>query len=436
MGQIQDNKSLEKGRLQGQVRRLQDESYDLKKHVATIHSSNKLTLVQRKIANALLFNAYRGLLTESEFTIHIAELCHLIGYNSHEHRAIKNALVSLISTVIEWNLVDKEKLNSEEQWNASAIISDASIKGAVCTYSYSNRMRQLLHSPDRYGRVNMKTQARFKSSYGLALYENCIRYQTVRETPWLDILVFRKLMGVSEAKYAAFKDFRKRVIEIAVKEVNEYTSFDVDYILRKVGRKVVAVKFTIVKQAMIPKEEAALPIIDQMHKEFGFSLQQANEALSHYGETYIKEKITIVTNSASFQQGSIANLANYLHSALQQDYQSVKSSHAAVSQGLDLKSKQKREESQQAKQRQHYEKYCRTQLLNHFDTLPTQTQADLLAQFQQTIEGSFYLPLFLKDGIRNAVVESRFLSFMGEANLKPTNLESFEDYVSREPSHH
>ena len=36
---------------------------ELKKHVAVIHSSNKLTLLQRKIANALLFNAYEELLT-------------------------------------------------------------------------------------------------------------------------------------------------------------------------------------------------------------------------------------------------------------------------------------------------------------------------------------------------------------------------------------
>lgn len=220
-------------------------NYDLKKHVAAIHSANKLSLVQRKIANALLFNAYSELANKQEHHIHIRTLCTLIGYNSNELNAIKKALVSLISTVVEWNLIDKERADNTGVWNASAIIADASIDGAVCTYSYSNKMRQLLFHPEMYGRLNMQVQARFKSSYGLVLYENCARYQNIQETPWFDMEIFRKLMGVSEDKYLAFKDFRKRVIDPAVKEVNKHSSMDISYLLKKIGRTPVAIKFHI-----------------------------------------------------------------------------------------------------------------------------------------------------------------------------------------------
>lgn len=44
---------------------------ELKKHVAIIHSSNKISLLQRKISNALLFNAYDDLLTKDEHEIHV-----------------------------------------------------------------------------------------------------------------------------------------------------------------------------------------------------------------------------------------------------------------------------------------------------------------------------------------------------------------------------
>src|SRR6187401_1529078 len=92
---------------------------ELKKHVATIHSSNKLSLLQRKIANALLFNAYDDLLNKEEHVIHIMTLCNLIGYDSNDHKTIKKALVNLLATVIEWNLVDGNKLNVDGVWNAS-----------------------------------------------------------------------------------------------------------------------------------------------------------------------------------------------------------------------------------------------------------------------------------------------------------------------------
>lgn len=279
-------------------------NFDLKKHVAAIHSANKLTLVQRKIANALLFNAYHELAEKQEHQIHIRTLCELIGYNSNELNAIKKALVSLISTVIEWNLVDKERLDNTEVWNASAIIADASINGAICTYSYSNKMRQLLFRPEMYGRLNMQVQARFNSSYGLVLYENCIRYQNIQETPWFDMLLFRKLMGVDEGKYAVFKDFRKRVIDIAVKEVNEYSGLTVDYLLKKVGRTPVAIKFSV--EPSHPKLSSFSSIEKVLHQEFSFSKQQAAAAVADFGEAYVEEKIAVVKNSASYKNGSVA----------------------------------------------------------------------------------------------------------------------------------
>src|SRR3990167_7227073 len=128
---------------------------ELKKHVGAIHSSNKLSLLQRKIANALLFNAYDDLLEKEEYEIHIGTLCKLIGYDSNDHKTIKKGLVNLLATVIEWNLVDGDRLDTEGIWNASSIIADASIDGAVCTYSYSNKMKRLLYRPEMYGRLNM-----------------------------------------------------------------------------------------------------------------------------------------------------------------------------------------------------------------------------------------------------------------------------------------
>ena len=39
---------------------------ELKKHAATIHCSNSLSLLQRKVSNALLYHAYKEMMTKEE----------------------------------------------------------------------------------------------------------------------------------------------------------------------------------------------------------------------------------------------------------------------------------------------------------------------------------------------------------------------------------
>src|SRR5689334_18125166 len=94
---------------------------ELKKHVNAIHSSSAMTLVQRKITNALLYNAYDNLLKKDEHQISIKKLCELIGYDSNDHKLLKKALKDLLAIVIEWNVIRESSTNSTEVWNASSI---------------------------------------------------------------------------------------------------------------------------------------------------------------------------------------------------------------------------------------------------------------------------------------------------------------------------
>ena len=50
----------------------------LKKHVAAIHIGSDLTLVERKMANVLLLNAYEELLTTRTHSIPIPLMCAML----------------------------------------------------------------------------------------------------------------------------------------------------------------------------------------------------------------------------------------------------------------------------------------------------------------------------------------------------------------------
>lgn len=418
-----------------------EKNLELKKHVAAIHSSNKLSLVQRKIANALLFNAYDELLIKDEYQIHIRTLCNLIGYDSNDYKTIKKALVNLLSTVIEWNLVDGNKVDAEGVWCASSIISDASIDGPVCTYSYSNKMKKLLYCPELYGRLNMVVQAKFQSSYGLALYENCIRYQNIEQTPWFEITQFRKLMGIEDGKYSIFRDFKRRVLDKAMEEVNKYSSLSVSSKVKKQGRQVVGIQF-LIKHAKEFTQEGndtrdVASLSQQLKERFSFSKGQIEETLSNYDEKYILEKISIVESTSSFVKGNINNVAKYLMSALEGDYQPTKSSK-----GL-LQTKKTKEADVQpvAVKRQEertlteFRRYQEKQIIDKFNKQSAAIKKKCLKEFEQYLGKSLYLDIYLRDGLSNVLVLDQLCDFIRAKKPELTkSIKSFVEFCNTSPS--
>ena len=312
----------------------------LKKHAATIHCSNSLSLLQRKISNALLYHAYKELLLKEEHEISIKQLCRLIAYHGNNHAAIKDALKGLLSTVIEWNLVNDT--TGVEDWTASAILASVNLKGPLCTYAYSPRMKQLLHTPSMFGKINLFIQAQFKSSYGLALYENCTRYRGLPYTKWFEMELFRKLMGVPIDKYTIFRDFKRRVLDKSVEEVNTYSDLVIEPELFKEGRQVTKVRFAMrerTKKTRIGsnlasgegKEEegetdVAASLKSKLIIDYGFSPELSDQILQEYPCDFVIEKMSVIESSKNYKEGRVENLSSYLISALKNNYQPPKAS--------------------------------------------------------------------------------------------------------------
>mgnify|MGYP000426285886 CR=1 FL=1 len=84
----------------------------VKKHVAAIHCSNKLSLLERRASNALLFHAMPSLKKTLSHKIRIAELKSLLGFNSRNHAQLKRAIIRLTEVTVRWNLCG-DKIDGE-----------------------------------------------------------------------------------------------------------------------------------------------------------------------------------------------------------------------------------------------------------------------------------------------------------------------------------
>lgn len=410
---------------------------ELKKHVAVIHSNNKLSLLQRKIANALLFNAYRELLDKDEHSIHIAVLCKAIGYGSNDYKTIKKALVNLLATVLEWNLVDGARIDQKgEIWNASSIISDASINGPICTYSYSNKMRQLLYHPDLYGRIDLYVQSKFKSTYGLALYETCCRFQNLDHSPWIDINTFRRLMGVEDDKYKVFRDFKSRVLDKALEEVNQYSPLRVEAHLRRVNQKVIDISFTIRSETVItvPRLPEHSDIPDILKTRFGFSKRQIELTLEQYEPAYIAQKIAMIEASKSYRAGRIQNLAKYLLKALQDDYQPPKASkeleQLPANNMVDFSDHARK---QKVELEHEYSRFLQKEVMKLVDQLPPEQLQTLVKKFEAYMKRAvrgIYTEIYRRDGLANPLIKDQLYAFIRKEQLPIlAKVKTFEEWV-------
>lgn len=81
-----------------------------------------------------------------------------------------------------------------------------------------------------------------RSLHSIRIYELIAQFKS---TGFRKILIedLRKALGLTESSYPKFNDFRRRVIEHSVKEINEKTDFKVTYSLEKKGRKIHAINF-------------------------------------------------------------------------------------------------------------------------------------------------------------------------------------------------
>ena len=418
---------------------LKDERhFELKKHVSTIHCSNNLTLVQRKLFNALLFSAYPELPYKQKFSIKGKDLCLLIGYNSKDTAKLKAALLGLITIAIEWNVIDS-KTGQEKKWKASSILASAELSDGLCVYEYSQVMKDLLYQPEIYGRINLGLVSQFKSSYGLALYENCIRYQGLLQTPWFSLEVFRKLMGVFEDKYLAFKDFKKRVVDIAVNEVNTISPLTIVPEVERVNQKVTKIRFKLEKQTQSQNLALTDPLLDEeliptLTGTFGLSPQMLDEVFAKYDLPYIREKVDVIIQSDSFVSGKIRGLAGYLVEALKKDYKLSKSSKVIVDERRKLKESEDQNNKKKAESRVgRYNKYVAKKMDGYLTKLSQEQYQALIGDFEVYLkdQNNILKGWYKKHGLDHPATKGGFNTFIKESRGDQLGeLLSMEDFIA------
>ncbi len=82
------------------------------------------------------------------------------------------------------------------------------------------------------------------SIHAIRLYELLIAWRSTGKTPEIKLIDFRNKLGIEKNKYKKMCDFKKYVLDLGIKQINEHTDITAKYEQIKEGRTITGFKFT------------------------------------------------------------------------------------------------------------------------------------------------------------------------------------------------
>lgn len=164
---------------------------------------------------------------------------------------------------------------------------------------------------------HLKRTADFKSVYAVRLYELLMQWKSVGKTPIFDVEKFRSQLGVGINEYLRMEAFKRRVLEISVDQINQFSDISVVYEQHKKGRSIVGFSFSF-KQKKPDQPKAK--VIEKKDQHTPDLFNQMTEAQLNTFSSKLAElpEIQSMAHIGEDMKPFIARLRNMLMDAEQQ----------------------------------------------------------------------------------------------------------------------
>jgi len=233
----------------------------LKKHISPIIKMNDITDEHKKLTvvkcNELVEAGYKLSLSENRlllicisridstreldirdsFIINCQDIMGLTGVNKNTaYEGLKEGATRLFNREI--NIYRDGGSHLKMRWVSS--VEYRNNAGEV-ELQFSQKISPYISELSRnFTKYKLANVMMFKSNYSIRVYELLMKW--AGHTEVVQVEKIRWLFGL-EDKYSKLNDFKKRVIDVAMKEINEFSDITASYTQIKRGRTITAFKF-------------------------------------------------------------------------------------------------------------------------------------------------------------------------------------------------
>ena len=219
------------------------------KDTALINASYTLDLAEQRLILLAIIearNSGQGITHDSLLRIHASNYAKQFGVNDKTaYTVVKDASKGLFDRYVTYH--DKNPKNGKDRSFHCRWVDKIGVEpdsGVVYMRFTSDVVPLITRLESHFTSYEIEKVANLSSSYAIRLYELCVAWREQGFTQRYKIDDLRQKLGVEPEKYKAMNNFKARVIDLAIKQINQHTDITVKYEQHKTGRTITAMSFT------------------------------------------------------------------------------------------------------------------------------------------------------------------------------------------------
>ena len=215
-----------------------------------------------------------------------------------------------------------EKRLIQVAWLGAA---DYKIDKGIISLSFHPHLKPFfLQLKRNFTKINMVDIIGLKSFYSIRIYE-LLKQNEYIGIRTITIDEIRDYCGISKEKYKQINDLKRKILDIAKRDINDKTDIEISYSMIKEGRKYVAVSFDVKNKKktkklseLLGKEIKKRDDIIKKIQDYGFSRNTIVKMISDISDFDIEQAIFSV--NAQIQNGNVKNPKAMLRTALKEKW--------------------------------------------------------------------------------------------------------------------
>ena len=214
---------------------------------ALINASYNLDLVEQRLILLAIIEAResgKGINANDPLTVHAESYINQFGvHRNTAYQALKDACDSLFARQFSYQSLSEKGnvINHKSRWVSEVAYIDHE---AVVRLIFSPAIVPLItRLEEQFTKYEIQQISNLTSAYAVRLYEILIAWRSTGKTPIINMHDFRQKIGVLDPEYKRMYDFKKYVLDIALKQVNEHTDITAKVEQHKTGRSITGFSF-------------------------------------------------------------------------------------------------------------------------------------------------------------------------------------------------
>lgn len=284
-------------------------------HNNLVEARYSLSLPEKRILNWLISRIKPEDEELEEYDITQKELCEV--FNVKGDHLYK--MLDLVTDKLMGRFITIRSLKTGN-WEKIHLVGRASYKDGVLRIGFDRYIKPyILQQKDHFTKIRLGDVMMLKSFYAIRLYELFKQYEPIGKRE----ITIEELRNIFElnSEYTRYNDFKKKVIDNPIKEINAKTDLFVDFEEIKRARKVIAFEFCIKKNpnygktefeksqtektSLIQKElRSANSLIEEI-MELGFSRASSRHFLKKDSEETVRSALKAI--KLQIERGHVRN---------------------------------------------------------------------------------------------------------------------------------